>query len=149
MIWIISYFNKTLCSVLSLIEGNFNVYFFIFFMIINWGKIECETSKWLKILEVYVISSIQYQSKILRQKVKKLRLKVKKIETNFSFKNIKNYKLIWNSVSFIFNALCKSTWKWFNHIWYCFIINFIVCIFNFCNQFWFFINLFLHQLRLY
>ena len=117
-------------------------------------------------------ANLQYQSKILRQKVKKietksqnnwdkkskkLRQKVKKIETKsqkklrqiFSIKNIKNYKLIWSSVSFIFNALCKSTWKWFNHIWYCFIINFIVCIFDFYNQFWFFINLFLHQFWLY
>ena len=78
---------------------------------------------------------IQYQSKKLRQ--------------IFSFNNIKNCKLIWNFLSFIFNALCKPIWKWFNHIWYCFIFNFIVCIFDFYNQFCFFVNLFLYQLRLY
>ena len=112
---------------------------------------------WVILIKIWCYLELQYQSKILRQKVKKIETKSqknwdkksKKLRQIFSIKNIKNYKLIWNSVSFIFNALCKSTWKWFNHIWYCFIINFIVCIFDFYNQFWFFINLFLHQFWLY
>ena len=104
---------------------------------ISFGKFSIYNHKYSQCPSKNEVSNLQYQSKILRQKVKKIETKSqknwdkksKKLRQIFSFNNIKNYKLIWNFLSFIFNALCKPIWKWFNHIWYCFIFNFIVCIF--------------------